>query len=207
MDLRIDGKPQLTLQSQPGTIGAVLLEVNAYLQGNGRALQRVTIDGRLMAPEDLTPELGARPVDSVSTVEVESARVGDLVLESLDEVASVLPELPIACQTLSAVLASDTPEEGFEGYGQLMAVWAALRERRQQVIGALGISAGSLELAGRTLQAREEALAAALARAGELREAQEHSTLADLLAYDLSELAEEEAAVIALLRSCCADAA
>lgn len=207
MEIVLDGQPHFPLQSNPDTVGSALLEINAYLQERGRALQAVSLDGRNVPADELTPEFGQRPVSRVQRLEVTSARTVDLVRESLSEVEAVLPELPVACQTLAGILAGDGPEEGRASFNQLLEVWDALRQRRVQVIDALGLDAGELALEGKSLRARETELGELLSRVRDAVAQGDHATASDLLAYELSTMAEQEASIISLLDAHCTDEA
>jgi hypothetical protein len=150
-------------------------------------------------------EIGNLPADTVSRLDVSSARIADLVIEALDEVENVLPELPVACQTLAQILAGENAEEGIDSLEQIMGIWMALRERRRQIADALGFELGSLTHGGRSLDARDADLGELLGRIQAGREKKDYAGISDLFAYDLFEFAEQEPEVFALLRAKCAD--
>jgi len=205
MEIYLDGARQLTLQSNIPTVGAALVEMNQWLQRNGRALQRISIDGRDIPAEELTVEIGNTPASGVKRLDVSSARVADLVLEALDEVENVLPEMPVACHTLAQILAGENPEEGLDSLEQILGIWMALCERRRQIADALSIELSGLSIADRTVAARDESLVELLGRIQAGREKKDFTALSDLIAYDLFEFAEQEPEVFALLRAKCAD--
>lgn len=206
MEIYLDGARQLTLQADIRTVGAALVELNAWLQRNGRALQRVSIDGRDIPAEDLTIEIGNLPASGVTRLEVTSARIADLVMDALDEVENVLPEMLVACQTLAQILAGENPEEGLDSLTQVVGIWAALQERRTQIADALGIELAGLALSDRSLADRDKSLGALLERIEAERAKKDFTALSDLIAYDLFEFAEQEPDVFALLRAKCGDA-
>ncbi len=203
MEIYLDGARQLTLQSNIATVGAALVELNAWLQRNGRALQRISIDGREIPAEDLTLDIGNIPAANVKRLDVASARVVDLVAEALQEVEEVLPEMPVACQTLAQILGGENPDEALDSLTQVLAIWAALVERRRQIADALALDLTALELSGRTLAERDLSLCETLARIKSARETRDFAALTDLIAYDLFEFAESEAETFALLRAQC----
>jgi len=94
MEIKLDGKKHFLLQSDPGTVGAALIEINEYLEANGRALQSISVDGRDAPAEEITPAFGQVPVSDVTLLEIVSADVRALVIESIAELAEVVPELP-----------------------------------------------------------------------------------------------------------------
>jgi hypothetical protein len=181
-----------------------LVELNTWLQRNGRALQRISIDGREIPAEELTLEIGNTPAAKVARLDVSSARVVDLVAEALREVEDVLPEMPVACQTLAQILGGEKPEEALDSLTQVLAIWAALVERRRQIADALALDLGAIESAGRTLADRDLSLRETLAHIKSARENRDFAALTDLIAYDLFEFAESEAEIFAVLRAQCA---
>lgn len=201
MEITLDGKKQFLLQTDPGTIGNALIEVNEYLQANGRALQSIIADGRDIPAEEITPAFGRTPVADVQRLEIVSADVRTLVKESIAELAEVVPELPVACQELARILAGDTPEQAFAGFNQLLDIWSVLKERQAQVASSLGIEVATLEIEGASLFKHDEELWGLLNTARQAMEASDFPKLADLLAYDLSPLAERESSIIQLLES------
>lgn len=199
MEITLDGKKQFLLQSDPGTVGAALIEINNYLQSNGRALQSIIADGRDVPAEEITPTFGRTPVSDVQHLEVISADIHDLVKESIAELAEVVPELPVACQELARVLAGAAPEQGFTGFNQLLEIWSVLKERQSQIADSLGIELAVLELEGVTLSNHEKELLDRLDTARQAMETSDFAKLSDLLAYDLSTLAERESSIVELL--------
>ena len=201
MEITLDGKRQFLLQSDPGTIGAALIEINEYLQANGRALQNIIADGRDVPAEEITPAFGQTPVSDIRRLEIVSADIRSLVKESIAELAEVVPELPGACQELAQILAGDAPEQAFAGFNQLLEIWTVLKERQTQVANSLGIELAVLELEGASLSKHEEELSGVLNTARQAMEFSDFAKLANLLAYDLSTLAERESSIIQLLHS------
>ncbi len=201
MELTLDGKKHFLLQPDPGTVGDALIEINEYLQAKGRALQSITADGRDIPAEEITPAFGQVPISDITLLEIVSADLRTLVRESIAEIAEVVPELPVACQELAEVLAGDAPEQAFSGFNQLLHIWGVLKERQTEIADSLGIEMATLELEGIPLSKHEEELSAMLSAAREAMESSDFAKLADLLAYDLSSLAERETGIVQILQS------
>jgi hypothetical protein len=177
-----------------------LVAVNAFLEARGRTLQAVIVDGRPIPPERLAAELRDKQVHEVSTLEVRSATAASLVIETIDEVAEVLPELPVACQQLSAVIAGEAPEEGFKPFNDLLEIWETLEVRQRQAGDLLGVGLGEIEVGGESVQRHRAAVRALLARARNALENSDFIGLSQLLAYELSDHAEREQDIMAALR-------
>ena len=201
MEITVDGKQHFLLHSDPGTVGDVLIEINEFLQANGRVLQGIVADGRNVPAEEITQDFGGTPVSGIGTLDITSADQRELARESIDELAEVVPELPVACQQLSTLLAGDAEEEALEGFDNLLKIWAALKERQAQIVDALSLDAAELELEGGRIADHDKELQRLLEKARSARAKPDLAVLADVLAYDLSPLAEREADIIALFRS------
>lgn len=201
MEITVDGKRHMLLRTDVSTVGEVLVEINDYLQANARALQRIISDGRDIPAEDVPRVLGRTPVSDIKTLEIVSADLRELVQESIDELAEIVPELQVACQELAQVLSGKAPEQGFSAFNQLLQIWGALKERQVQIAISLELELAVQEVEGVVLAKHEEELWASLDTAKVAMENSDFAKLADLLAYDLSSLAERESSIIEMLRS------
>jgi len=201
MEILVDGEKHVLLHADPGTVGAALLEISQFLDANGRALQRIEADGREVAAEEITQAFGATPITEITTLEITSADTRDLARESLDELAEVVPELPVACQQLAALLSGDTEQEALEGFDNLLEIWAVLKDRQAQVLSALALDSAELQVEDSSLAQRNQDLENQLRSARQARHQMDLATLSDLMSYELAPLAELEIAIIALLKS------
>lgn len=200
MELRLDIPEPFTLSPNARTLPEVLVEVNDFLEGRGRTLQGVMVDGQDIPPEQLGVVLRNKTVSDVKILAIRSASVRDLVLESIAEVVEVLPELPVACQQLSSVLAGESPEEGFKPFNDLLEIWAVLEERQRQAGDMLGFGLGEIEVEGETVQKHRAAVRDLIEKARTALEKSEFIPLSQLLAYEMSERAEREQPIMDALR-------
>jgi hypothetical protein len=204
MEIFLDGRPYPGEWRAAGpTVGEALIEIDQYLQANGRAMQSVELNGEKLAADELTVDMAGTRASQVERLSVTSARLSDLVLEAIGEVEAVLPELPIACQALATVFAGDDPGEGLGPLGDLLEIWEGLRESRERVAGALNITLAAIPFGGGTAEGHEEALEAMLGRVHDAVEKLDFKAAADLIAYDLNEFAEREPEIFKQLRSRC----
>ncbi len=203
MQIQLDGRPYLSLQSAPPTLGDALVEIDQHLQANGRAMQTVEVDGENIPADELTQEFANRTAAQVKRLNVTSASLSDLVLEAITEVEAVLPELPVACQALATVFAGDNPGEGLAPLGDLLEIWDGLRETRERVVGALSLNFAAVAFEGKTIGEHEESLETMIGRVHEAIEKQDFRGAADLIAYDLNTFAEKEPGLFKELRAQC----
>ncbi|MFP6583206.1 MAG: hypothetical protein VCD00_11720 [Candidatus Hydrogenedentota bacterium] len=201
MRIRLDDQEGLGLISNPSTLAGALAEVTELVQAKGRAIQTIIINAENVAPEALTVELGSRPVSEIDSLELQTVSIKELVVESLDEIAEVIPELPTACHELAQVLVSDDPASCFAQFNQFLEIWEVLKERQAQAASSLELSLEELVFRGSNASAHNLKLDAMLKKARGFMEASSFPELSDLLSHDLVELAEAEADLIAALRA------
>ena len=199
MDLVLDGQRDFSFQTDPTTLAAAIIEINDYLQAQGRALQAIVVNGEPVPPEELGQKVGQRSLDGVESLEIQSADMSDLVLETIEELREVLPELPVVCQTLAQVLRGDTPQDGFGQFNQLFDIWNIVSHRQDLIARTLGADFEQLTVNGRSAAVRSNQLADAQSAARAAMESSDLAALADLLAYDLASLAEEETELVDVL--------
>lgn len=200
MQIRVDDTENFALKSNPSTLGAALIELTEYVQSQGRAMQTIAVDGVNLAPEELTVTLGNRSLSDIETVEVASASIEDLVTNTLDEIAGVIPELPAACHELAQVLASENPAACFAQFNQLLDIWEVLKERQGQVIATKGVLAEQVVFGKTNASVHNQALDALILKARGYMEASKFAELSDLLSHDLVAMAESEADLVNALR-------
>lgn len=201
MQITVDDETRFVLKSSPDTIGAVLLEITEHVQSKSRAIQVILLNGQDMSPESLTPEFGKTPVGEIQTLEVRTASMGDLVLNALEEISGVIPELPSACHELAQVLGGDDPSSCFGQFNQFLDIWEVLKERQQQVVNLLNVDIGTMPVGSASVSSHNAELDKLINHARKCMEASDFPGLSDLLSHDLANLAEAEEDIILLLKA------
>lgn len=200
MNVIIDDESQFLLKSNPATLADVLLEVTDFIHSSNRAIQIILLNGKNITPEELTLSFGQTSVADVESLEVRTAQVSELVTSSLDEVAEVIPELPVACHELAQILAGEDPASCFAQFNQFLDIWEILKERQGQVINLLEADVSAMQVGSQSVEAHNTKLAGLIKNARSFMEASDFVSLSDLLSHDLSALAEIEEEIIARLR-------
>ncbi|HNR36201.1 MAG TPA: hypothetical protein PKO36_13535 [Candidatus Hydrogenedentes bacterium] len=200
MDVTIDGVRGGAWERMPQDAIEALAWIAGELRSRGRAMVSVSVDGRVLRPEEVTAELSGKPLDSTGAISIQSEPIADLVAESLDELEQVLPELPQACHRLAEIFQGDDPDAGYEPFQQLAEIWRVIKERELQILSALGLDADSLVLSGTPLIKAHEELNRFVEEAAGALESRDCVLLGDLLEYELAPRAEAEAEIVALLR-------
>ncbi|PCJ54027.1 MAG: hypothetical protein COA73_14790 [Candidatus Hydrogenedentota bacterium] len=195
MKLTVDNDSHFTLVSNPKTLSDVLLDVTQILGGDGQLIQSIVLNGGDIAPDALTPELGATTLDAIDTLEIVSANMMTLVRESLLEMVEVLPELPAVCHSLAEVLQSDNPVEGFGQFNQLLDIWEVVKERQLQAVNALALDPEALKVGEISLAVHNATLETTLSKSRAMMEASDFAGLGDLLSYDMNDMAQAESKI------------
>ena len=200
MDVIVDGNANFQLQGEPGDVLAAVAAVSDFLQKSGRGILTLRLDGRAIAAEDVVAELGGKPLRAARELLVESEQVTKLVDDCLSEIRDVLPDLPRACHELAAVFQGEQPEEGYEPFERLAAIWERIKAREIMAIRALGLAVDVFSVGGKPLSALHEDLNSYLMEASNALKAMDSVLLGDLLEYELAPRAETEARIVSALR-------
>ena len=202
MEIIVDGKRDFSVQAESPTIVDILGEIDAYLRGQGRAMQTVTANGENVPPEKLGEVFAGKSTDEIQSLEIGSEVLSARVEESLDELEEVLPELPKVCHQLAEVFQSESPDEGYAIFEQLAEIWAAVKVRQQQIIKVLELEISTLSIDDKPFEELQEELNKSLQDAAKALESKDLVSLADLLEYELAPRAEDEKRIVDLLKTC-----
>lgn len=198
MQVVIDGQARADFSSD-GTVTEAFSRMVESLAKEGKAVVGLSVDGKAVTPEDLQDKLGAQSAADVN-LEITTRPLRELVLESLDELAQSLPELPDACRKLAQVFQSETPEEGYEPFNELASVWEVIKGRQKTVANVLDIDFDEMELHGLKVSDHLRELNGFLVESAQALRDGDTILLGDLLEYELAPRAELEAELVAALR-------
>jgi hypothetical protein len=198
MDVVIDGQPGLDT-GEATTVLEVVGLADEALQQRGRAMVGVTINGEPVSPEALTEQFDGVPAADAA-IEIISRPVSEMVIETLDEMAESLSELPVACQRLAAVFQGEHPHEGFAAFEELATIWNAVKTRQAMAASALDVDFEGLDIRGRAVSEHLRELNSFLDEAAQALRDGDIVLLGDLLEYELSPRAELEGEIVSLLR-------
>ena len=201
MDVILDGAGNYDLQGNPEDVLSAVGAVSEYLRREGRSILSVVVDGNEVAPEALTKTLKDVPSSSIERLEIGSELISKLVEDCLKGLGENLPELPSICRSLAAVFQGDHPEEGFEPFVQVAALWSHIKSREAMVTNALEIDIDTLTIDGKTIAAIHNELNEFLEEAAQALKDGDTILLGDLLEYELAPRAEQELEIVALLQA------
>jgi len=203
MDVSVDGKRDFVLQGEPKDVLSAIAAVSDFLRSQGRALLSVHIDGAEISADKLVETLKDKPLADVGSLDVQSADVGALAKDILDELREAVAELPKACHELAQVFHGDKPEDGFEPFQHLADIWSSVKEREALIIGATAMNDSELMISGKKTTDHHEELNRFLSECASAIEKNDCVTLGDLLEYELAPRAEVEMEIFAKLEEAC----
>ncbi len=200
MEVIVDGKEGFPENDQAETVFDLVVAIGRSLQEQGRSIMAVQVDGQAISAENLMNTMKDKPLEQVQRIAVTSEDTRALVQESLSEIESSLPELPLVCQELARLFQSETPDAGFEPFERLAAIWGAIKERELMVANSLELPLEDLRIGDQTVREFHDDLNGYLREAAEALKSGDSVLLGDLLEYELAPRAEKESTIVALLK-------
>ncbi|NIA14335.1 MAG: hypothetical protein GWP08_09650 [Nitrospiraceae bacterium] len=200
MDVRVDSQAHPSRPQDEGDALAVLAQVSEALRARGRAIMSVKIDGEAVSADRLADVFGGKQPDDLGLVEVESEDIQALVQSSLNDLESLLPELPGVCHQLAGEFQGETPEAGFEPFHRFALIWQTIKEREIMVANALNVDLASLDVGAVSIPTMHRELNQFLDECAEALKTGDCVVLGDLLEYELAPRAEAEMGIVAALR-------
>lgn len=200
MRVVVDGQARALLLVSPPNLAAVIAEIDEALEGKGRAIKRVSVDGEDFSLERLVQEMHVLRVEEIGVLDIGSQDLRDIVDQSLVEVEGVIGELSSACHTLASLLNSDERDLALGKFQEFAHVWKELLARHRQAMALLKEDA-NIGIDGAPLDERDRHVEGLLDEGARLAGEADAIGLADLLGHELVELAAEEADILADLRA------
>lgn len=200
MEVIVDGAPGFTTDAAPTDVMGMVAAVSVSLQGKGRSLLSVTLDGKELQPAEMVGALSGKPLEAVGKLEVTSELTSKLVSDSLAELETVIPDLAKVCHELAAVFQGADPKSGYEPFHQLADIWAHVKSRQEMIAHSLGFALDSLTIDRKSVGDLHTELNGFLSEAVGALESGDLILLGDLLQYELAPRAEKEVRITALLR-------
>lgn len=199
MEVIIDGQRNFEVRGTPADVFEVVAAISEHLQAQRMAMMSLRVDGAEIKPEQVMAQLQGRDVASVNSLEVGSSPLRSLVSECLAELQEALPHLPKACRDLANVFHGDKPEEGYDPFTELAALWGHVKGREKLVVEALELDLSQLQVNGVNAEQLQSELNQYLQEAADAIRNGDTILLGDLLEYELAPRAESEKDLVALL--------
>lgn len=201
MEVIIDGQRNFEVRGTPADVFEVVAAISEHLSEQRLAMMSLRVDGEELRPEQVPEKLLGLDVASVRTIEVGVSPLKSLVSDCLAELEEALPHLPKACRDLAAIFHGDTPEEGYDPFTELAALWGHVKNREKLVVEALELDLNQLQVSGMNAELLHTELNQFLQEAAEAIKNGDTILLGDLLEYELAPRAEKEKDLVALLQA------
>jgi hypothetical protein len=182
--------------SNPQTLGELLEAILDYSQGKNRLIQHIVLDGENIHPNDLTPERHSIRLDDIETLTVETANAETIIQQEISNLKEILPELPSACHNMAQVMQSNTPQNAFQQFNDLMDVWDAVKEREEQICHIVKLDPAAIKIHKHSLSEHNVHLEEHIQKAKLHLESSHFAELGDLLSYELADFAEDELLIV-----------
>lgn len=180
----MDGQP-VTVRS--ASLADALAEIAARAEARGRLVVEVIADGMILNQGDLeSPSVDAGRYEEVSFT---TADPGALVREALMDAAGALEEAAVRQESAAGHVMAGRLDEAREALRGALETWQGVRSAVDRSAAVLGVEPGALGSGEARL---DELLASLHGALGEVRgalERQDYSALADVLGYELRDLA------------------
>jgi hypothetical protein len=188
MNVYLDGEPLAF--PEPRTFASALRSASARAEAKGRVLVEVKIDGA-HAPEAMIDEPPEEPVGS--DVRLVSVEPRSLVRVTLMDAVDALEAARDRQSRCAELIQTGKVEEALAPLSEAIQTWQTVRDAVEKSAAMLGmrldeLSAGSAE---RGMEDLIRSLATGLAEVRRSLSGEDWSALADVLAYDMGEQAEQ----------------
>jgi hypothetical protein len=200
MDVLIDNQAY-PLPSGTATLIEALRAVNEALRERRRGVVKFLVDGRPMRPEQLQEEEGKAPISEIGRVEITTADLDAMAMETLDRLEESVSELPTVCRQIADVFRGENPAEALQPFEQMAEIWSYIRDEEVHVASALGVDLAEMEVGGQSLQEASQELNRHLQAAINALGRSKMGVVGDILEHDLAPKAELEAEIVAQLRA------
>jgi hypothetical protein len=186
MSVFVDDEPA-ALSGQ--TLDALLGAARQHLEGSGRVVVDVTVEGEALSGAQLEQP------EQVSTdgkeVRFYTADPRQLAVDTLRQVKDQLSEAQPMHEQAAELLQQDQPSEGLQKVAQLVEVWLQTQQAVQHSATLLGMDLDALEVEGTPMSQLTDHLAEQLRGLKDMLNNGDTVALADALAYEWPETVQQ----------------
>lgn len=165
----------------------------------GRLVVQLRCDGRDVAGDSVSDTLRKR-TSAVSKLELFTSTKRSLLTDTVDQASSSLQATEQDCRRVAELLTQGRTQEALELFGECVRVWQQIHTAVTKSIAMLGLDAETVTIRdvplGELLLKPKEALL----QVRDAVAAQDYVMLADILQYELSEVADQWHSVLSMIR-------
>jgi len=194
MSVFVDDQP--TALAEP-TLDALLAAARQHLDGSGRVVVEVMIEGEALSGEAL--EQPEQVTTEGKEVRLYTADPRRLAVETLGQVRARLEDAGQIHEDAAEHLQQDQPKEGMQKVAQVVEIWMQTQQAVQHSATLLGFDLDSLEVEGVTMSELTNNLAEQLRGLKDMLNEGDTVALADALAYEWPETVQRWTALVQAL--------
>lgn len=183
MRVLLDDAPLLT---DAGTLGEALDRGRAEAESRGRVIVEVLADGVPTPPEDLSDAAALARPSATGELRLVSADPRDLVATTFRDASAALMDLVETQQSLARRIQTGQSQQATQMLGEVFEVWDAVRQALEQGSAMVALDLNEDEVVADLVASLSDRLRAVVRAV----EANDWSSLADELEFDLCEQAE-----------------
>lgn len=200
MEVLIDGIKGFQFSNSPDTLQSALNEIINYLSNKQLAMVKLKVNEQEVYPGRSLESIQEMSISNIRTLEINTYPMNQLVAESIADLELYSPELSELCCEIAQVFQSENPDEGFDPFQKLSAIWSEIKKREALIINLLRSHITEDNPTIQMIKEHHDELNHVLEEAYKSLENNDCIGLGDLLEYELAPLAEKEPTIVGQLK-------
>jgi hypothetical protein len=200
MEILIDGIKGFQFSNSPNTLQSALNEIMNFLSTQQLAMVKLRVNEQEVYPGKSLESIQDMDVSNIRTLEISTYPIHQLVEEGIADLELYSPELSGLCREIAQVFQSENPDEGFDPFQKLSAIWSEIKKREALIINLLSSHVTEENPTIKMIKEHHEDLNRVLEDAYKSLENNDCIGLGDLLEYELAPLAEKEPEIVSQLK-------
>ncbi len=200
MEVLIDGVKGFDFTTSPDTLQSALNEIMNYLHTQQLAMVKLKVNEQEVYPGRSLESIQEMSVSNIRTLEISTYPVQHLIEESIADLELYSPELSELCRGIAQVFQSENPDEGFDPFQKLSAIWSEIKKREAIIVNVLSPHLIQENPTIQMIKEHHDELNRVLEEAYKSLENKDCIGLGDLLEYELAPHAEKEPEIVNQLK-------
>jgi hypothetical protein len=199
MDIFLDDERYPVDQGGSPTVGQVLQDVLQDVRARGRVIASIRCDGVEIVSENIAAVL-EEPAAKYARVDFVSSMAGELAIEALSRIQSMLIELDASRTEAVDRLNQGQTQEAMQLLGRYFEAWRQAHEAVLQSARLVGLDLTELQVDDLPVAEIFGQFAEQLRQLKEAFEAKDHVTVADIMNYEADETTQRWIKLIELIK-------
>lgn len=200
MEVLIDGVGGFQFQTSPDTLQSALNEIISFLNDKQLAMVKLKVNEQDVYPGKSLEAIQGMSISNIRKLEITTYPIFQLIEESLNDLEKYTPEMSELCHEIAQIFQSENPDDGFEPFQKLSAIWGEIKKREALIINSLNSYLNPDDPVIQSIKKHHEELNQVLEEAYQALENRDCIGLGDLLEYELAPHAEKEPEIVNQLK-------